>query len=205
MRKRFAVPGDRRVTGLVIVVPRGAAISSISNRSVVGEPRMLRWRMESDVCDGDARSDGHGESLDAAIQVLIVERVLVMPGAIPQIGDFVAHEPDTIGARSRLDLIHRRAVCTSPNHDGRLLPHSTADRAEVEIAWPATHGVLTVGSVVKHVALGRMTLAPEAFVWDDVISFSEIGRTHVLRRDQVTRVHDNPVRRHVMTVAGMIV
>ena len=166
---------------------------------------MLWWRVKSDISNGDARSDGHGKSLDPAVQVLIVERVLVVPCAITEIGDFVTHEPDTIGPWSRLDLIHGRAVCPRPNHDRRLLSHGWTNSGEVKICWPATHAVLTVGSVVKHVALGWMTLAPEAFVRDDVVGFSKIGRAYVLRRDQVTRVHNNPVRRHVMTVASVIV
>ena len=43
----------------------------------------------------------------------------------------------------------------------------------------AIHGVLTVRSVVIHVALVGMTLAPGAFVRDDVFRFGKIGRARV--------------------------
>ena len=41
------------------------------------------------------------------------------------------------------------------------------------------YAVPTVRSVVIHVALVRMTLAPGAFVRDDVIRFSKIGRPRI--------------------------
>ena len=67
------------------------------------------------------------------------------------------------------------------------------------------YAVLTVGCVVIHVALSRMTLAPGAFVRDDVIRFGKICRNSIQRRIQVVNVNENSVRRYVVTVAGVIV
>ena len=47
--------------------------------------------------------------------------------------------------------------------------------------------MLLIRSVVIHVALTRMTLAPGVFVRDDVLRFGKIGGTQVQRRDQVIR------------------
>jgi hypothetical protein len=65
--------------------------------------------------------------------------------------------------------------------------------------------LLLVGSVVKHVALVRVGLAPGAFMRDDVIRFGKIGGTRILRRDQIVRLHQNSVRRYVMNVAAVVV
>ena len=50
-----------------------------------------------------------------------------------------------------------------------------------EIGPAATDIKLTVGGVVVHVALPGMTLAPDVFVWSEVLTFGEIGRARVLR------------------------
>ena len=76
---------------------------------------------------------------------------------------------------------------------------------KLKFVGPPLTLLLTVGNVVIHVALARMTLAPGVFVWDHVLRFGKIGRTRVLRRDQVTRLHQNSVRRYVMNVAAVIV
>ena len=161
---------------------------------------MLRRRMKFDVSDIDSRSHRHSERLNRPIEVLVIERVLIVPHASTQVGYFVAHKPDPVVARSRLDLIYRRAICTSPSHDGRVLSYSRASRAKIEIRRSATHGMLSVRSVVKHVALSRMTLAPDTFIRDDVIGFGKIGSAGVLRRYQVAGLHENAVRSYVMTV-----
>jgi hypothetical protein len=200
LRKGLAVPGDRgRVLGNG---PRHVAISGVSYRAIVGEARMLRWRMEPDVTNINSSSNRHSKRLDPAIEVLVIERVLIMPDAGIRSGHFVTHEPDTIAAWGRLNLIHGRA---GPSRDGRVLSYGRASSAKVEIRRATTHGMLTVRSVVKHIALGGMTLTPDAFVRDDVVGFSKIGSALILRRDQVSGLHQNAVRRGVMNVAAMIV
>ena len=70
------------------------------------------------------------------------------------------------------------------------------------------YAVLTVGSVVIHVALSWMALAPGAFVRDDVTRFGKICRPRVERSVQVIDVNQNPVCRGVgrgVHVAAVIV
>jgi hypothetical protein len=124
-----------------------------------------------------------------------------MPDACRRTCYFVTNEENSIVC-SRLELVYRRAC---PSHDTRLLADGGTDRAKTEIRRPATHALLLVGSVVIHVALGRMTLAPDAFIRDDIIRFGKIGRPRILRWDQVTGLDQNPMRSYVMNVAAVIV
>ena len=62
-----------------------------------------------------------------------------------------------------------------------------------------------MGEIVKHVALRGMRLAPRIFMWSNVSGFAKVGRARVLRRDDVTRVHQDPVRHRVMVMAAVVV
>ena len=163
---------------------------------------MLNRRMKSDVRDVYSWPDRHAERLDGAIEVLIIEGVFIVPDARAGVCYFEAHEPDTIVARVRLLPVYRRA---GPGHDRWLLAHGGANSGKGEVRRAATHVIPLVGSIVVHVALARMTLAPGVFVRDYVFRFGKIGGALVLVRNQVTRFHQNSVRRCVMTVAAVIV
>src|SRR5439155_23511220 len=97
-RKRFTVPCDRGVAGLVIVVPGYAAIPSVSLGAIMWPTGLLDRRMKSDVTDVDSSSYRHSERLNGSIEVLVIERVLIMPHASRWVGYLPAHEPDTIGS-----------------------------------------------------------------------------------------------------------
>ena len=141
---------------------------------------MLNRRMKSDVRDVYSGSNRHAERLDGAIEVLVVERVFIVPDASAGVRHFEAHEPDTIISRVRLDPIYRRA---GPGHDCRLLSHGGANGAKTKGLLIPPHGVPLVRSVVVHVALARMTLAPGAFVRDDVFRFGKIDGAWVLAHE----------------------
>jgi hypothetical protein len=134
-----------------------------------------------DVTNVNSRSQRHAERLNRTIQVLIIERVLIVPHAATQVGDFVTHEENAVASRrwpwSWLDRIAYRRIC--PSHDGRLLSYGVADRRKAESRRPTANTVLLVRGVVIHVALVRMTLAPGAFVRDDIFRFGKIGRSRV--------------------------
>lgn len=204
-RKRFRAPGDSRWIG-GINVPRGAAISLISYRAIVQEARVLRWRMEPDVSNIDSSSYRYSERLNRSIEVLVVHCVLIVPDAGIWSRHLVTNEENAIACgrcpRSWLELIYRRC---SPGFNSWLLSDSRANSAETEVRRPATHGLLFVGSVVIHVALSWMTLAPDAFVRDDVIGFGKIGGPRVLCWNQISRLHQNSVRGYVMIVTGVII
>ena len=93
-----------------------------------------------------------------------------------RIAYLVAHKPDAIVTWVWLDLAHRRA---SPSHDGRVRARRGARGSKSEGLVDSGYRVLTVRSVVVHVALARMTLAPRVFVRDDIFRFSKIGRSRV--------------------------
>jgi hypothetical protein len=123
-RKSFRAPSDQGWVG-GINVPRCAAVPGVSYRAIMRKAGMLRWRMKVDVSDIDSRSHRHSERLNRPIEVLVIERVLIVPHTATQVGYFVTHEPDTIGARSRFDRVaHGRA---SPGFNRRLLSHGRAN------------------------------------------------------------------------------
>jgi hypothetical protein len=146
--------------------------------------------MKSHVRDVYSGSKRNAERLDGAIEVLVIERVFIVPDASSGVRDFVAHKPDAIVSRVRLNLIYCRA-CPSP--DRRLLSHRGACATKTKGLVDSGYAVLLVRSVVVHVALARMTLAPSVFVRDDVLRFSKIRRSRVQRRVQVVNVNQNSV------------
>src|SRR5438128_2630977 len=109
---------------------------------------MLRRRMKSDVRDVYSGSNRHAERLDGAIEVLVVERVFIEPDASGGVRHFVAHEPDAIVSRIRLNLIYCRAA---PSHDRRLLSHSGSCTGKTKGLINSGYGVRTVRSVIIHV------------------------------------------------------
>jgi hypothetical protein len=163
---------------------------------------MLQRRVKADVGDVCSWSKRHAERLDRAIEILVVQRVFVVPDASGGVRDFVTHEPDTIVSWVRLNLIYCRV---SPSHDRRLLSHGGAYGSKSKGLVDPSYAVLMVRSVVIHVALAGMTLAPGVFVRHDVLRFSKIRRSRVQRRVQVVNVNQNSVRSYVMNVAGVIV
>jgi len=133
--------------------------------------------MKSDISDVHSGSQRYGERLDGTIEVLVIERVLIVPDTGGWTCDLVAHEPDTVSSGSGLDRIaHRRA---SPSFNGGLLSHGGAYGLKTERLIDSDYAVLTVRSVVIHVAFRGMRRAPDAFVRDDVIRFGKIRRPRV--------------------------
>jgi len=118
------------------------------------------------------------KGLDGAIQVLIVDGILVVPDSGCGACHLIADKENPIIAWIRFNL---GDCCTrrGPGHDGRLLSHGGAHGIKTKRLVNSSYGVLLVRSVVVHVALSRMTLAPGAFVRDDVIRFGKIRRPHV--------------------------
>ena len=169
LRKRFRVPCDRAC--VLHNSPWRAAVSLTVERAVICPAGMLNRRMKSDVRDVCSWPNGHAEGLDGAIEVLVVESIFIVPHAGTGVRHFVAHEPDTIVSRVRLLPIHRRA---GPGHDRWLLAHCGAHGGKAEGCRAATHSIPLIRSVVVHVALARMTLAPGVFVRDDVFRFGKI-------------------------------
>jgi len=159
--------------------------------------------MKFDTKDVHSRCQRHTKGLNAPIQVLIIQGILIVPdgfcGGSPCY--FVTHEPDTIVSGVRLNLVH----CRAPYLDGRLLSHRGAYATKTKGLVDSGHSVLTVRSVVVHVALAGVRLAPGVFMRDHILRFGKIRRPKVQRRVQVINVNQNSVRSYVMNVAAVIV
>ena len=133
--------------------------------------------MESDVTDISSNSQGDAKGLDGAIEVLVIQSVLIVPDSWTWVSHFVTHEPDAIVTRVRLILIYYGAR-RGPSHDGRLRPDCGGNRRKCEVSCTA-HAELAVGDVVIHVAFAWMRLAPGVFMRTNVRRFGKIGGTLV--------------------------
>ena len=135
-----------------------AAVTLVVKGAVVSPTRFLRRRMKSDVRDVHPGSKRHAERLDGAIEVLVVERVFIVPDASTGVRDFVAHEPDAVVARIGLEPVADRCAC--PGHDGGLHALGGAGRRKCVVVPAAADVKPTVGGVIVHVALPGILLAP---------------------------------------------
>ena len=99
--KRLTGPGQR--ARHLIRSPWIIAKSCIADGSVVWETRMVRRGMKSDVTNVDSLPERHAEGLNRAIEVLVVNGVLVTPHAGRWIGYFINDERTTIDTWLRLD------------------------------------------------------------------------------------------------------
>ena len=83
--------------------PRIVAESCIADGSVVRETRMVRREVKSDVTDVDSGREWDAEGLNRAIEVLIMNGVLVMPHAGGWVRYFINDERTTIDTGLWLD------------------------------------------------------------------------------------------------------
>ena len=112
------------------------------------------------------------EGLDGAVEVLVIDGVFIV--VHPRIWSchLITNEENAVISWIRFALVYG---CASPGHDGRLLSHRVTHEIKGERLVDSNYAALTVRCVVIHVALGRVSLAPGAFVRDDVFRFSKIG------------------------------
>ena len=81
--------------------------------------------MKADIADVHSGAKGTAERLNAAVEVLVIEGVFVMPHPGTWVSHFVTHKPNPVVAWIGFELADRRA---SPGHDGRLHLHRRANR-----------------------------------------------------------------------------
>ena len=79
LRKRFRVPSDR--ASILHNSPRSATITLIVERAVVWPAGFLTGGVKTDVRDVYSGSERHAEGLDGAVEVLVVQRVFIVPNA----------------------------------------------------------------------------------------------------------------------------
>lgn len=159
--------------------------------------------MKTDVTDVHSRPNGHTEGLDRAIEIFVIDREFIVPDAGRRIRHLVANQENAIVSRIGFELVHSGAG-NCPGLDGGLHSHCVSESCKSE-AGGAAYREVTVGDIVKHVALARMTLAPGVFMRTNVGGFSKIGCARILRRVQVAGLDPDPVRHAVMVVAAVVV
>ena len=104
-------------------------------RPIVREARMLGRRVKSDVTDVNSGSQRHTERLNRAIQIHIIENILIVPDSSRWVGYLVADKPEAVVSGIRLQAIHRRA-CPCP--DGRLHSRSVTCWEKEKLVVPLT-------------------------------------------------------------------
>ncbi len=103
LRKTFGVPSHRAYS--LIDSPRGAAVSRIAHGSIMCPSGMLGWRVESDIGD-DGESCINLEGLNRAIQVLVIDGVLIVINASRRAGYLGRNEYNPIVSGVGFDLGH---------------------------------------------------------------------------------------------------
>jgi len=79
LRKSLRVPSDRAC--VLRNIPRCAAITLIVKRAVIRPAGFLTRGVKPDVRDDYSGSERHAERLDRAVEVLVVQRVFIVPDA----------------------------------------------------------------------------------------------------------------------------
>ena len=159
--------------------------------------------MKADIANVHSGNQRHTEGLDRAIEVLIVERVFIVPHTGAGVSHFITHKPNAIVAWIGFDLIH----CSPTRHpglDGGLHSHRVANSRKIEIGG-ACDIKLPIRGIVKHVTLVGMRLAPGVLVWTKISGFAEIGCPRILSCVQVTAFNSDPVRHAVVLMAIVVV
>ena len=174
--KGLAVPGGRRETRSED--PGITAVSKVSLGAIVCKSRMLWRRVEPNVVQYDRREKrvNDFEGLNRAVKVLVIDGVFIVVHPGIWSCHLVTNEENAVISWIRFTLVYR---CSGPGHNGRLLSHRVAHEIKGKRLVDSNYAALTIRCIVIHVALGRVSLAPGAFVRDDVFRFSKIGRPDV--------------------------
>jgi hypothetical protein len=93
------------------------------------------------------------EGLNRAVEVLVIDGVLIMPNVRGRVCHLVTDEENAIVTGIRLNLVY---CGTCPSHHGRLHPERGANGRKRESAGAAADSKLAIGDIVVHVALPWM-------------------------------------------------
>ena len=91
--------------------PRSAAISGIAHGAIMWPAGMLWRRMEPDIVQyREKKREKDLKRLNGAIQVLVIDGVLIVPNSGSGTRYFVAHKQNAVVSRIRFELGNRRAL-----------------------------------------------------------------------------------------------
>ena len=123
MLNGFGVPSYG--TGVLSDSPGCTAVSLVVKRAVVGRTRFLRRRVESNIAQGRGKKWIHDlEGLNGAIEVLVINGVLIVVDASVGACHLVSDEEKPVVTRIRLKLVY---CCACPGLDSGLHPHGATN------------------------------------------------------------------------------
>src|SRR4051812_22270885 len=125
-----------------------------------------------------------------------------MPDAGRRISYFETKEALAIDAGRRFEAIDSG---TGPSVDGRSHADGGAIIREAEGSAATSDVEAAIGSVVIHVALARMALAPGILVRRDVLRFGVVGGAGIGGREEVAGFDHDAMGGAVVGVAGVII
>ena len=157
--------------------------------------------MKADVTDVDTWPQRDTKRLNRAIEVLVIQGILIVPDSGSWIRHFVSHKPEAIIALIRFDLVYCHAC---PRHDGRSPPDRGGKRRKCETRC-AADAELAIRNVVVHITLPGMVLAPCVLVGSDVLGFGEIGRALIQVLIQIIDFNPDSMRYTVVRMAAVVV
>src|ERR1044071_9176746 len=151
------------ISGL-IRAPGNVTKPGVSQGSIVWKPRMIQRSMKSQIAYRDSAPQGHTEGLNRTIEVLIINRVLIMVHSPDWAGYFVGNEGAPIDSRHRFNWTYGS---TGPSVYRKRRSHSGTYRRKSE-ACRTVNMVLTVRRIVVHVALTSVSLTPGILIWSHI-------------------------------------
>ena len=199
MRKCFTVPGNG--IGCLGHSPGCVAVTLIVKCVVVSPAGLLRRRVKTDVGNINTGPQGHTEGLDSAVEILVIQSVLIVPDPGSWVSHLVSEEPDAIIPRIGLDLVHCHAC---PSHEGRSPSNCGVNRGKCEASC-AGDAELPIRNVVVHVAFARMVLAPCVLVGSHILGFGEVCSALVQALVQIIDVNPHPMRYAIVRMAAVVV
>ena len=179
--------------------PGSIAIARVSLGSIIRPSRMIQRSVKTKIAHRGSAKQRDAEGLDSAIQVLVIDGVFIMPDPSDRPGHLGGNERAAIHSLGGLDGIDGRA---GPRVDRRSHAHSGTDRREGE-ARCSSDAEAAIGSVVVHVALPGMHLAPGILMRRNVLRFGVVGRTRIQGRAQIVALDKKSVRNAGVRIAGV--
>ena len=122
--------------------------------------------METNIAQRNADSNRNTKGLNTTIEILVIDRIFIVPYACGRIGHFINDLADAVDSAFRFD---RNVSSTGPRIDCRLLANRGSGRRKGERAGSSRNAIRSIRHIVVHIALGGMRLTPCIFVRGDVL------------------------------------
>ena len=148
---------------------------------------MIQGRMKPQIAHRDSAPQRQSEGLDPAIEILVIDRVLIMPNPSDWAGHLVGNERSSIRSRLGLNGINGRS---GPGTDGWSRSHRGSNGRKGE-ARRAGNIETTIGGVVVHVALAWVGLAPDVLRWSDELRFGALQKLQCLISTHAFRARES--------------